>query len=76
MIQLLCVSQQGRVTRGERCCGDGRVEESVSEIGTRFLLGLISCGGRTEGRSMLVGIVGEMGNITAISSCALIVIAV
>ena len=75
MIRLLCVSHRGRVTRGERCCGDGRVEESVSEIGTRFLLGLISGGGGTEGRSMLVGIVGEMGDITAISSCARIVIA-
>ena len=76
MIRLLCVSHRGRVTRGERCCGDGRVEESVSEIGTRFLLGLISGGGGTEGRSMLVGIVGEMGDISAILLYALMVIAV
>ena len=74
MIQLLCVSQRGRVTRGGQCCGSGKVEESVLEVGTCFLSGLISGGGGTEGRSMLIGIIGEMGDITAISSCAQIVI--
>ena len=75
MILLLCVSQWGRVERGERCCGVGKLEESVSEFGTCFLFGLISDGGGVDGRSMFVGMVGEMGDITVISLCSRIVIA-